>query len=162
MSIQTQIHSLWCDMTKLETTSEVIENLLLDDVTNDIVTKVNKIRIQLNRMLLDESIEDMRRSSKFVLMIDRYGPRDGMVTPNLIVEIDQLCSCMNLLRLAQLSLLNYKIQPLSGAFSLSLPVSSTPSHGSEASNNEEQYCTMNVGILKEERMRLAKMKILQN
>jgi hypothetical protein len=56
-------------------------------------------------------------------MIDRNGPRKGMMTLDLAAEVEDFRGkkCYNLLRLAQLAVLGYNINVLPGAFGASYP-----------------------------------------
>ena len=58
-----------------------------------------------------------------ILMIDRLGPRKEMMTIDLAPEVEDFRGgkCFNLLRLAQLSSLGYKVSVMPGAFAASYP-----------------------------------------
>ena len=77
--------------------------------------------------LLDRSNEHEQYLRHFdkspILMIDRNGPRKGMMTLDLAAEVEDFRGkkCYNLLRLAQLAVLGYNINVLPGAFGASYP-----------------------------------------
>jgi len=62
-----------------------------------------------------------------ILMIDRNGPRKGMMTLDLAAEVEEFRGkrCYNLLRLAQLAALGYNINVLQGVFAASYPKTRT-------------------------------------
>ena len=77
--------------------------------------------------LLDRSKEHEQYLRHFdkspILMIDRNGPRKGMMTLDLAAEVEEFRGrkCYNLLRLAQLAVLGYNINVLPGVFAASYP-----------------------------------------
>lgn len=93
----------------------------------------------------------LKHSSEHILMVDRYGPKNGMYTRNLVPDIDELCSCMNMFRLAQFSILNYKVLSLPKVFALS-----------SSGTDDTQECHETFAILLEERKRMAKTNIMNS
>lgn len=77
--------------------------------------------------LLDRSNEHEQYLRHFdkspILMIDRNGPRKGMMSLDLAAEVEEFSGkrCYNLLRLAQLAVLGYNINVLPGVFAASYP-----------------------------------------
>ena len=77
--------------------------------------------------LLDRSNEHEQYLRHFdkspILMIDRNGPRKGMMSLDLAAEVEEFSGkrCYNLLRLAQLAVLGFNINVLPGVFAASYP-----------------------------------------
>ncbi len=158
--IQHQLHSLWWNTTKLETVSfakDFAESKsyypLLNEQINDIATRMSKVITRLNRLLLIDYIDELKNSPTFILMVDRYSPMgNNIFTSHVVPEIDELCGCLNMLRLSLFSMFNYRIKPLTGAFTWSSTMPPVHSHSGVKKCDK---------VLEEERLRMSKMMIIQ-
>ena len=58
-----------------------------------------------------------------ILLFDNRGPRAGMVTSDMVREVDEFGGkmCYNSLRFAQMAALGYRVDVLAGAFAISTP-----------------------------------------
>lgn len=58
-----------------------------------------------------------------LIMLDKFGPRSGMVTSDLVSEVEEFGgrACFNALKLVQLVLLGYDVNVLTGTFAMSVP-----------------------------------------
>lgn len=58
-----------------------------------------------------------------ILLVDNLGPRAGMVTSDMVREVDEFGGkmCYNSMRFAQMATLGYRINILTGAFAISTP-----------------------------------------
>ena len=58
-----------------------------------------------------------------ILLVDNRGPRAGMITSDMVREVDEFGGkmCYNSMRFAQLATLGYRINILTGAFAISTP-----------------------------------------
>jgi len=151
---------------------------------------LEEITLSLLQLLVPK--DDQRASSsslqKFdtfpLLLVDRMGPQNGMITNDLVKEIEEFSGlrCFNALRLSQLAAFGYEIRVLPGAFALSDPNSRAAAIGScdKQTDLYEDHadtgeiisrcdgCFMFVGedseildsIAKDERERVAKAAIL--
>ncbi len=151
--IHEQLYSLWWkDIEAIKVSLHPIEESLLEDV----LRLTHNIQSRLNKLLLKENFEMLKHSSEHILMVDRYGPKNGMYTRNLVPDIDELCSCMNMFRLAQFSILNYKVLSLPKVFALS------SSWSTDFGTDDTQECHETFAILLEERKRMAKTIIMNS
>ncbi|KAG7364445.1 hypothetical protein IV203_037647 [Nitzschia inconspicua] len=59
-----------------------------------------------------------------ILLMDNLGPRNGMITNEMVREVDEFGGklCYNSLKLAQLATLGYHVNVLAGAFAISTPI----------------------------------------
>jgi len=110
-----------------------------------------------------------------ILVFDNLGPRAGMITSDMVREIDEFGGkmCYNSMRLAQMATLGYHINVLTGAFAISTPTLRTaigdPSRGPIGVSRcdgcffftkKEEYEDILENISLEERRRPAKISIL--
>ena len=58
-----------------------------------------------------------------ILLVDNLGPRTGMITSDMVREVDEFGGkmCYNSMRFAQMATLGYRINILNGAFAISTP-----------------------------------------
>jgi len=103
-----------------------------------------------------------------IILVDRLGPHEQMRTLDLAPETEEFGgrSCFNLLRLAQLATLGYKISVLPGAFAVSFPKSrnalcteAMKSHHSCGCDIESDEVTREV--LQDEAKRVGKLAVFQ-
>ena len=157
-NIQNLIHSLWTE--RLERSFSSSTEPMDEALMQTSVVKEQYLQSNLTHLLLDENIEQLEQSPTYILMIDRNPMwSDGIDTNHLISEIDELDTCMNLLRLAQLALFDYRIQILPGAFGIpSLRKELVP----QSDALEQQQCNSHAHLVKDERRRIAKTVMFNN
>ena len=156
--IKNSIYSLWWKYLK---TNQLLSTSMDETTTNELVQLTYDIVTHLNQLITKKDDAVWEQSPRLVLMLDRYAPRMNdriLLTQYLISEIDELYHNMNLLRLIQMSILDYKIFALSGAFSISSPKSIANNQLLEVTKDKQQ----NVKVMTEERTRIAKTMILNN
>jgi len=127
--------------------------------------------------LLDRSKSDHVEYLKYfdkspILLIDRLGPKKEMMTLDLASEVEEFSGskCFNLLRLAQLATLGYKVSVLPGVFAASYPnTRDALCTKSFQDNSPPQQCECDLDsedtikeILIDEVKRLAKVAVLTN
>ena len=111
-----------------------------------------------------------------ILLFDNRGPRAGMITSDMVREVDEFGGkmCYNNLRFAQMAALGYRIEVLAGAFAISTPAlresigdSSVGPLGVSRCDGcffftkEEKHEDILEEIALEERQRPAKISLLQ-
>ncbi len=147
-NFQDALHSLWLSYS-VDITSSL--DTISEATASSFAEKLDNIHLVLSQLISDDYVDEIKQSSNIILMIDKFSPANGISTPFLATEIDELGGCYNVMRLVQLALLNYHIQPLMGMFSISSKL-----------RNSKNVCNSADSILKEERTRIAKFMILNN
>jgi len=82
------------------------------------------IQSQVTSLLSDKEHYNLYATNASpILLIDNHGPRVGMITSDIVREIDEFGGkmCYNSMRLAQMTTLGYRINVLTGAFAISTP-----------------------------------------
>ncbi len=122
-SVEEQIEDLWWDLSVADVygTAGGFRSSL------DLIAKIHD-RIEVSLMSLLDRIEDHLEYLRYfdkspILLIDRLGPLKEMMTLDLVSEVEEFggSRCFNLLRLAQLATVGYKVTVLPGAFAASYP-----------------------------------------
>jgi len=174
-NIENQIDQVWWDLTKSEILQSDDEFQIMNGhSTSAFADVVKSLQLELTNMLTEMNFEKVYHFDKSpILMLDKLGPRDGMLTSSLALEVDEFggLQCMNALRLAQLSTLGYRILPTTGAFAISYPETRSAScleimNGKRQSNSRCDGCLMLSDerlikkIAREESARIAKIAML--
>jgi len=129
--VEQRINNLWWDLTKVELSGGDLSESKFsagtdDESLNNLARYINEIEISLTELLSDEKKDTIKRFDKSpIMMIDKIGPRDGMITSDFAPEVDEFGGqlCYNALRIAQLAALGYRLNVLQGAFAVSVPSS---------------------------------------
>jgi hypothetical protein len=125
-SVEEQIEDLWWDLSVAEVYGTPGGFNGHTDSSVDAIAKIHDhIEVSLIS-LMDRSgtnLDYLRYFDKSpLLMIDRLGPTEEMMTLDLAPEVEEFGGkCFNLLRLAQLATLDYRIGVIPGAFATSYP-----------------------------------------
>jgi len=169
-SVEEQIEDLWWDLSVADVygTPGGFRSSL------DLIAKIHdRIEVSLISLLdrSDDHLEYLRYSDKSpILLIDRLGPHKEMMTLDLVPEVDEFGgrNCFNLLRLAQLATVGYKVTVLPGAFAASYP-KTRAALCTESIMKQKQYCDCDFPsestireILIDEVKRLGKIAVLLN
>ena len=103
-----------------------------------------------------------------IIMVDRLGPHEQMRTIDLAPETEEFGgrSCFNLLRLAQLATLGYKISVLPGAFAASFPKSRNALCTESMKSHHDCGCDIKLDevmreTLQDEAKRVGKLAVFQ-
>ncbi|KAL7522146.1 hypothetical protein ACHAWX_006839 [Stephanocyclus meneghinianus] len=174
-SVEEQIENLWWDLSVSEAYGTPGGFNGQTDSSVDAIAKIHD-RIEVSLIsLLDRSeyhLEYLRHFDKSpVLLIDRLGPSQEMMTLDLAPEVEEFGGrCFNLLRLAQLATLSYRINVLPGAFAASYPKTrSALCTDALAMNEDRSQCDCDLGseaaiheILIDEVKRPAKVAVLKD
>lgn len=168
-----KIESLWWEKTRhLTQESPVAINEM---IVEQQAQALDSIQLGLTGLLKEARQYDLYATDiSPILLVDNLGPRNGVVTNEMVREVDEFGGklCYNSLKLAKLATLGYHINVLAGAFSFSTSVTRSvigdPSVGAlgvsrcdgcffyEDEDEEDVLET----ISRDERMRPAKLAIL--
>eukprot|EP00593_Proboscia_inermis_P005806 CAMPEP_0171327110 /NCGR_PEP_ID=MMETSP0816-20121228/117868_1 /TAXON_ID=420281 /ORGANISM="Proboscia inermis, Strain CCAP1064/1" /LENGTH=549 /DNA_ID=CAMNT_0011826737 /DNA_START=907 /DNA_END=2556 /DNA_ORIENTATION=- len=153
-----QIEDLWFDQTTMQISfpdryRNIIESpsSQSDEFVGVVNDGINGLQTLLLQLLLPERSRALQNfDTSPILLIDRIGPRKGMLTFDLAREVEEFdggtMSCFNILRLTKLAVLGYRIRILNGAFAMSTPfwrkvVSQMPctDNNKNDDNDDEQH-----------------------
>jgi hypothetical protein len=168
-----QIENFWWEKTRQLTKESPVA--IDEKIVEQQARALDSIQLGLTSLLQETQQYDLYATDiSPILLVDNLGPRNGMITNEMVREVDEFGGklCYNSLKLAQLATLGYHINVLAGAFALSTPATRTvigdPSVGAlgvsrcdgcffYANENEEDVLEE---ISLDERMRPAKLAIL--
>jgi len=141
-TIQDKIHTLWYDMSASEITGKVGNYSLSQPNGMDaLIGAMEDLQLSFMELLTPQNYPRLRDFDPSpILMVDRFGPREGMMTFDLVPEVEEFggWNCFNALRLAQLAAFGYRISVLPGAFAASLPAVRGILCTEEENENEEE------------------------
>eukprot|EP00804_Cyclotella_cryptica_P019797 CCRYP_009690-RA/>CCRYP_009690-RA protein AED:0.11 eAED:0.11 QI:431/1/1/1/0.5/0.33/3/736/1113 len=174
-SVEEHIENLWWDLSVSEAYGTPGGFNGQSDSSVDAIVKIHD-RIEVSLIsLLDRSeyhLDYLRYFDKSpVLLIDRLGPSPEMMTLDFAPEVEEFGGrCFNLLRLAQLATLGYRINVLPGAFAASYPKTrSALCTDALAKRHDSSQCDCDLGseatineILIDEVKRPAKVAVLKD
>ena len=125
-SFEEQMEDLWWDLSVSEVYGTPGGFNGQGDSSIDAIAKIHdNIEVSLISLMdrKEQNVDYLRDFDKSpVLMVDRLGPTEEMMTLDLAPETEEFGGkCFNLLRLAQLATLDYRIRVLPGAFAASYP-----------------------------------------
>jgi hypothetical protein len=125
-NVEEQIEDLWWDLSKSEVYGTPGGFNGQTDSSVDVIAKMHDhLEVSLIELLdrKETHLDYLRYFDKSpILMIDRLGPSEEMMTLDLVPEVEDFGGrCFNLLRLAQLAALDYRINVLPGSFAASYP-----------------------------------------
>ena len=130
-SIEKQIEDLWWDLSVDEVYGTPGGYNSQTDASLDAIAKIHDhIETSLISLMDPKGphLDYLRHFDKSpILMVDRLGPSQEMMTLDIAPEVEEFEGrCFNLLRLAQLATLDYRIRVLPGAFAASYPKTRIP------------------------------------
>lgn len=125
-NVEEQIEDLWWDLSKSEVYGTPGGFNGQTDSSVDVIAKMHDhLEVSLIELLdrKETHLDYLRYFDKSpILMLDRLGPSEEMMTLDLVPEVEEFGGrCFNLLRLAQLAALDYRINVLPGSFAASYP-----------------------------------------
>lgn len=150
-TVEEQIEELWWDLSVSEVYGTPGGFNGQTDSSVDAIAKIHDhIEVSLIA-LMDRKVphlDYLRYYDKSpILMVDRLGPTDEIMTLDLAPEVEEFGGrCFNLIRLAQLATLDYRISVLPGAFASSYPKTrSTICPDTLAKSTDISACDCDVG-----------------
>jgi len=115
-----QIEKLWWEITRRLTKENPV--LMDEKMVEQEALALDKIQLALTSLLTETQHYNLYATDiSPVLMFDNLGPRYGMITNEMVREVEEFGGklCYNSLRLAQMATLGYHINVLGGAFAIS-------------------------------------------
>eukprot|EP00536_Pseudo-nitzschia_multiseries_P010641 jgi/Psemu1/297615/fgenesh1_pm.333_\ len=115
------IEKLWWQLTQqYDQNKKTAEEITIEDQA----LALEKIQSKLTSLLTEKEHYNLYATdSSPILLFDNLGPRPGMLTSDMVREIDEFGGkmCYNSIRLAQMATLGYHVHVLAGAFAISTP-----------------------------------------
>lgn len=150
-SVEEQIEDLWWDLSVSEVYGTPGGFNGQTDSSVDAIAKIHD-QIEVSLISLMDRSETHQEYLRYydkspILMVDRLGPTQEMLTFDLAPEVEEFGGrCFNLLRLAQLATLDYRISVIPGAFAASYPQTrSALCPNTLAQNTDRTNCDCHVG-----------------
>lgn len=119
----TKINSLWWDKTRQLTQESPVS--IDEKIVEQQAHALDGIQLGLTGLLSKAGQYTLYSTDVSpILLVDNLGPRNGMITNEIVREVDEFGGklCYNSLKLAQLATLGYHVNVLAGAFAISTPI----------------------------------------
>lgn len=168
------IESLWWQLTQ-RLTKDISEVKVDENEIEKVALRLEEIQLSLSSLLTKKDHYRLYATDiSPILLYDNLGPRSGMVTSEMMREVEEFGGklCYNSLRLAQMATIGYHVNVLAGAFAVSTPatrhVIGDPSKGALGVSRcdgcfffaEQEHEDILESISLDERKRPAKIAIL--
>jgi hypothetical protein len=114
------IEKLWWQLTRRDPNQKDRNGMSVDEHA----LALERIQFEVTALLSEKEQYNLYAANESpILLVDNHGPRAGMITSDIVREIDEFGGkmCYNSIRLAQMATLGYQVNVLTGAFAASTP-----------------------------------------
>lgn len=114
------IEQLWWKVTGRDTNQKDLHGMPVEEHALALESIQSKVTTLLSEK---EHYNLYATNASPILLVDNLGPRTGMITSDMVREVDEFGGkmCYNSMRFAQMATLGYRINILTGAFAISTP-----------------------------------------
>ena len=115
------IEKLWWQLTESEAKQKDLYGMPVEEHA----LKLELVQSKVTALLSEKEQYNLYATNASpILLVDNLGPRAGMLTSDMVREVDEFGGkmCYNSMRFAQMATLGYRVNILNGAFAVSTPV----------------------------------------